>query len=103
MYIDVLATPHHIVVLVFKHLIRAGDIFGVLQLLPLSQDNGGLKQKHSPLVFGHLHQNQVPLSQDLPLIINPLLREGGAIELYIPKRTGIIIMCKSTQLVLINK
>ncbi len=52
---SVLATPHRIVVLVLKHLIRAGNIFGVLPFLPFGQDNGGLKQKHPPLVFGHLH------------------------------------------------
>ncbi len=52
---SVLSTPHRIVVLVLKHLIRAGDIFRVLPFLPLGQDNGGLKQKHPPLVFGHFH------------------------------------------------
>ena len=54
--------------------LRPGNVVVlVLGLSLLGQDDGILKQKHSPPVFGYLYDGQVPLAKNLSLFFDALL------------------------------
>ena len=69
----------------------------VLGLSFLGQDDGVLKQKHPPPVFGELHDGQVSLTENLSLLFDALF-DGGRESVCVCVHKGMIGMTTTEHL-----